>query len=185
VLWCEMRLSAFDVHYRAGWSSLKAVMLTDGNESVEPQERELAERAIREFEVCLSLRPDSWQCLWAIGKSRQAISDHRAALMCFEKAAAISASNVDVLREAGIAACALGESEVAVKYAMAALRLRPADSTLNANAAVAFVLAGDDVNAECFAQLALKLAPADRKNIEIVQLVQAVRSGDRARPLSL
>jgi CheY-like chemotaxis protein len=47
-----------------------------------------AEQAIAHFRECLSLVPTSWASVWATGKAKQAIGDHREALTWFERARA-------------------------------------------------------------------------------------------------
>jgi Flp pilus assembly protein TadD len=120
--------------------------------------------------------------MWGIGKAEQAMAHHHSALEYFERAAAIELANVDVWREAAIAASALGEAEKAVQYGMAALKLRPSDAGLHANAAVAFLLSGDDEQAEHFATRAQELEPGDTVNGRVLDLVRAVRNGSVERP---
>jgi Flp pilus assembly protein TadD len=177
--------TAFDDHYRAGWAILKRVALVGTNRQPQDSARRDAEQAVAHFRECLSLQPTSWACMWAIGKAKQAMGDHREALTWFERAAAIESENADIWREAAIAAGALGDATKAVQHAMAALKLKPDDAGLHANAALGFLLAGDDSEAERMPHRACELAPDDTVNRAVAEIVRSVRTGARKRPQSL
>src|SRR3954471_270765 len=94
----------FDDHYQKGWALLKGVMLVGANPQRNESPRADAEQAVAHFRACLALEPTSWPCMWATAKPKQAMGDHREALVWFERAGAIESGNVDIGREAAIAA---------------------------------------------------------------------------------
>ena len=180
-----MQSDTFDEHYRQAWNLLKPVMLSGANARAQQSVRDECERAVAHFRECLSFQPRSWACMWGMGKAEQAMGNHRKALACFEDAGAIETANADVWREAAMEACALGEANKAVRYAATALKLRPTDAGLCGNAAIAFLLAGDDDQAGHLANRACELSPNDAANRRIREMVHAVASGARDRPRSL
>jgi tetratricopeptide (TPR) repeat protein len=175
----------FEEHYREGWTLLKQVMRIGTNPPLADPVGHVGEQAIAHFRRCLALEPRSWACMWGLGKAHQAVGNHSEALKAFVSAAALETQNADIWREAMISACAIGAAKQAVMYATAALSLRENDSGLHANAALAFMLDGEDEQASRLAAQALQLDPDDAANLRTSELVRAVAIGARERPRSL
>ncbi|MFZ0700525.1 MAG: tetratricopeptide repeat protein [Candidatus Acidiferrales bacterium] len=104
--------------------------------------RSKLDNALQLFSRVIDLNPDNWSAMWFVGKIHQRYGDQSAALEWFARAHDLSAGQVDVLREASLCAMELGRSKEAISYASSALRVRPGDAGLQANLALAFLLAG-------------------------------------------
>ena len=159
--------------------------MVSGARAASSAEAQKAEEARDHFSTCLVVMPQSWQCMWAMGKACQLLGEQRVALGWFERALMVERGNPDVFREAAAEALALGEAAKAVQYAEEAQRLRPVDAGLQANLALAYMLAGRDGAAVEAAERAHSENPADVKNKKVLALVVAVRDGQRKRPTSL
>lgn len=130
---------------------IKEAMQIVGNEIIihghpRPSEATLSVRsqldhALRLFSRVIELNPSNWSAMWFVGKIHQRFGDHSVALEWFARAHTLNPGQVDVLREASLCAMELGRSKEAVPYASAALSLRPSDTGLQANLALALLLA--------------------------------------------
>lgn len=131
--------------FQDGSELVKGELLLTGSRApacVDQSCRARLERALCLFARVLEINPKNWAAMWLAGKLHQRLGDDSAALAWFSKAHSENPSQPDVAREASICAMALGRSTDAIYYAQRALHSKPSDSGLQANLALAFLLAG-------------------------------------------
>jgi Flp pilus assembly protein TadD len=112
------------------------------------------ERGIELFARVLELNPKNWSAMWLVGKVYQRFGDQSAAFKWFVRAYEVNPSQIDVAREASLCAMSLGRSEEAISYAHRALESQPSNGGLQANLALAFLLAGQLNAAKTFSDKA-------------------------------
>jgi Flp pilus assembly protein TadD len=103
----------------------------------------------------------------------------------FTRAHDTNPSQVDVAREAGLAALDCGAIDQAVRLCFAAVRLAPDDLGLQANLSLAYLLAGDDERASECAKVAVRGAPEDKISKAVHNFVGDVVAGRKKRPKKL
>src|SRR5262245_40318627 len=130
-------------HYERGWSLLKAA-IAKGPRVLSVAEGELIDEAKAHLMHCLSMLPDSWQCMWGMGKACQQLSAYKLALAWFERALTLEHTNDNVFREAALEALALGDASKALHFSSEAIHLNAKDAGLCANLALAHMIAGQD-----------------------------------------
>ena len=113
-------------------------------------------RAIQLFTGALELNPANWSAMWLIGKAYQRLADHSSAFVWFVRAQAVNPLQADILREVSISAMYSGRSEEAISYAREALGFQPSNDGLQANLALALLLAGKLQEARVAIDKALK-----------------------------
>jgi tetratricopeptide (TPR) repeat protein len=173
---------------RKGWSIIEERLIVDGKPSLRPPgwfERWRLRRAVRCFEQALEINSEGWQSMWALGKIHQRLGSHAAAFEWFSRAHVLNPTQVDVAREAGLAAMDCEKIAEAVVLCRAAVTNRPGDAGLVSNLALACCLAGDDVMAEQCAEEAVQRRPDDRISATVLRFVREVKSGSRTRPKRL
>jgi Flp pilus assembly protein TadD len=99
-------------------------------------------KALRMFERVVELMPESWNSMWLAGKTTQRLGDVEKGFWWMERAYHANAEQVDVAREASMMAMDLGRSDAAIGYAHRATQLEKDDAGLEANLALAYLLAG-------------------------------------------
>jgi Flp pilus assembly protein TadD len=104
--------------------------------------RSKLERALQLLARVLELNPANWSAMWLAGKIHQRLGNQSKAFALFVQAYQINQSQPDVAREASLCAMALGRSEEAIHYAQVAFQSQPSNNGLQANLALAFLLAG-------------------------------------------
>ena len=104
--------------------------------------RSKLERALQLFVRVLELNPKNWGAMWLVGKVHQRLGDQSAAFTWFVRAYGVNPSQADVAREASLCAMSLGRSEEAIAYARSAVESQPSNGGLQANMALALLLAG-------------------------------------------
>lgn len=144
--------------------------------------RREVKKGIHLYKQALKINPRGWSSMWALGKLHQRLGAHMDALEWFTKAHQIKPDQVDVLREAGLAALSVGAKDEAQKLCFAAVRLAPDDLGLQSNLALAYLIGGDDEHAEECARVAVSRAPRDVSSQAVLLLVQEVRHGKKKRP---
>jgi predicted Zn-dependent protease len=120
------------------------IIIQGVQEPHEPTElvRSKLDHALELLSRVIELNPNNWSAMWFVGKIYQRYDDQSTALEWFVRAYNLNPSQVDVSREASLCAMAIGRSEEAISFASRALKARPGDSGLQANLALAFLLAG-------------------------------------------
>ncbi len=175
--------NAYDELFREATDALSTIIHLHGA----PLRRPLfwrfrARRAVAKLRQCLILEPQSWPCLWFIGKAYQALGDHARALRAFIDAAQFPHGNPDVFREASVEACSMGDGAVAVAMAQRAVEHGPRDAGLLGNLALAYLVAQDVPSAKGAIAGALELAPDDPVNRNVDRLVRSVAEGRQPCP---
>jgi Flp pilus assembly protein TadD len=148
------------------------------------KESELRE-GIRLLQRAVAIQPRSWPAYWLIGKGHQTLGDHRMAYEAFRKAAALVTGNADVPRELCLECLHLGMFAEAVDVARVAVRTERSDPGLQANLALALLLAGDVDEALDQAEQAVARRPKDEINRNLLTIIQEVKDGRRPQPRTL
>jgi tetratricopeptide (TPR) repeat protein len=144
--------------------------------------RRRARRGIEHMISCLEIVPDSWQCMYNIGKAYQAMDDYVAGLAWFEKAFDLNKENPDIAREASLCCLALGVGETALKFAEAASNLAPENAGLLSNLALALVLNGQVPKAANTAGLAIAKDPDNPICMHVFQYINDIQTGAIPHP---
>jgi len=129
------------------------------------------ERALSLFARALELNPENWSTMWFVGKVHQRLGDYSTGFKWLSRAHGINPSQADVAREASICAMYLGRSEEAISYARSALQSQPSNNGLQANLALAFLLAGRLDEARAAIDKAVAGDPADTISQTIREMV--------------
>jgi len=136
-------------------------------------------KAISLFEQTLQIAPANWSAMWIMGKIYQRMGDDATALEWFTQAHRIKRTNPDVAREAALCAMNLGRAKEAVEFSAAAIELKPNDSGLVANLALALLLDNKPQEAKQKAEVAVSANPSDVVSVNVLRLINDVISGRR------
>jgi Flp pilus assembly protein TadD len=129
--------------------------------------------------------PRNWAAYWIEGKAYQALDDPQAANRSFETAYGLHPSHPDVAREYAHSCLALGHFEEAIDATRHAIALAPDDAGLQANLALAYLLAGQNQDAARTISVSLSMNPTDKISQRLKQVIDDVLSGQRAQPRTL
>ena len=129
-------------------------------------------KALGMFERVVELIPDSWNSMWLAGKTAQRLGDDEKGFEWMERAYHANAEQVDVAREASLMAMDLGRADAAIVYAHRATQLEKDDAGLEANLALAYLLAGKLTEAHAAIGRALELDGNDKISKLIAELVE-------------
>ena len=140
--------------------------------SVDRSTRTNLERALKLFARVLEIHPENWSAMWFLGKIHQRLGNYPAALTWFVGAHGISPSQHGVTREASICAMHIGRSQDAFRYALAALQAQPSNFGLQANLALALLLANRLDEAKSAIDISLVGDPSDVSSQTIRLMVQ-------------
>jgi hypothetical protein len=168
----------------------QASTLIDGliilsNEAPAPLERQQhlrLEQAIPLFEEVVRLDPHNWAAMWLLGKIYQRLVNHEQSLNWFARAHRVNPDQVDVAREASVAAMELGRPVEAIPFCECAIEINPDDPGLRANHALALLFAERPTEARGAAEEALRRDPADEVTAQIVRFIGEVLDGKRPCP---
>jgi tetratricopeptide (TPR) repeat protein len=133
----------------------------------------------------VALQPRSWPAHWLIGKAHQALNDHTRACEAFRQATRLCQDNPDVPRELCLECLQLGQVQEAVQAARLAVRADRSDPGLQANLALALLLAGDFGEALAQAEQAAARSPQDEINHNLLAVIREVKDGRRPPPRTL
>jgi len=147
----------------------------------EPDLRE----GIRLLQRAVALMPGSWPAHWLIGKGYQALGEHQRAYEAFRQATRLHQENADVPRELCLECFQLGKFTEAVQAARLAVRIERSDPGLQANLALALLLAGDVEEALGQAEQAAVRDPKDEINRNLLSYIREVKEGRRPPPRTL
>jgi len=150
----------------------------------EEREAELQE-GIRLLQRAIAIVPGSWPAHWLIGKGHQALGDHQRAYEAFRQAASLTQQNADVPRELCLACLDLGKHAEAVAAARFAMQIERFDPGLQANLALALLLAGDINEALDQAEQAAARSPEDEINRNLLVIIREVKEGRRRQPATV
>ena len=144
---------------------------------------------LQKAEKCLTkalqIQPNSWSALWLRGKIFQRRGEYTEALEQFRRAHELNPEQPDVVREAGLTAMDLGDAEAGVYFCERAVALKPDDSGLFANLALAQLFAGQRKKALASAQKAVQRNPDDGISRQVLTVIEEVRAGKRTAPKTL
>jgi tetratricopeptide (TPR) repeat protein len=140
------------------------------------------ERALQLYARVLEINPSNWSAMWLVGKIHQRFGDNSTALAWFSRAHRINPLHADVAREASICAMALGRSEEAISYACVAMQSQPHNSGLQANLALAFLLADKLDDAKVTIEKAILSDPKDKMSQTIRNMVDHFIDGGKRPP---
>jgi cytochrome c-type biogenesis protein CcmH/NrfG len=166
--------------YRRGWDLAKPHLLLGAG----PGAGRLGWRARRELmsaidslQTALSIAPNNWPTLWALGKIYQRLHQPREALDMFERAYTLNPGNADILREAAEAAMGVNDGPRAVRYCEIAIAANPQDPGLVANLALAYLVDRQVDQALAAAEQAVERDPSDDASKCVLGMVRDVQSG--------
>jgi tetratricopeptide (TPR) repeat protein len=129
-------------------------------------------KALRMFERVVELMPESWNSMWLAGKTAQRLGDVEKGFWWMERAYHANAEQVDVAREASMMAMDLGRCDAAIVYAHRATQLEKDDAGLEANLALAYLLAGKLELAQAAIGKSLALDRNDAISKTIAEMVE-------------
>ena len=176
-----------DALVKKGWLLLKKYALLNGRHSAKIGwlKKWRLKRAIQIYVEALRILPDSIASKWALGKIYQALGDQTASLSWFEEALALEENNVDICREASLAAMSCGYFPKALVLCDKAIELEPEDAGLYCNRAIALMFLKRDAEAIESVAFSLKLCPNDQITLHVRNVLHAVVDGIRSRPQSV
>lgn len=140
------------------------------------------QRAFRELEKIVEVYPQSWSAMWFAGKIQERLGSPEGYLKWLARAYQANPSQLDVAREASMAAMNLGRNHDAIAYAHRALQIAPADAGLHSNLALAFLLAGKIPQAQESIAQALTVSPHDKISISVAEMIHHFSTSGNAPP---
>ena len=184
----DTEIQRHNAQYKRGWALARPHMILAGARG-RPKPSVIARwrlrRAIRCFTEVLTLAPENWAALWALGKVYQTLGDSGTALDCFARAYTVNPSHADIVREAGATAMDIGKGDEALRFCKTALALKPEDAGLLANVALAHLICGQRGEALSLANQAVLRDPSDAVSRGVLKLIREVADGRRPQPHTL
>jgi tetratricopeptide (TPR) repeat protein len=172
--------------YRRGCDLLDRHMTLHGREPAHSPAKEAEVReGIRCLQRAVAIQPGSWPAFWLIGKGYQALDDHPRAYEAFHQGTRLCRENADVPRELCLECLHLRKFTEAVEAARLAMRVKRSDPGLQANLALALLLAGDVGEALDQAEQAAARSPQDEINAALLGIIREVKDGRRPQPRTL
>jgi tetratricopeptide (TPR) repeat protein len=138
--------------------------------------------AVALYKRVLDMNPTNWSAMWLIGKVHQRFRELPEALTWFERSHQANPSQPDVVREASICAMEIGSAEKAIEYSLCAAQLKPSDTGLRANLALAYLLAGRTTEAQKSINEALAAGPTDKISQTIASMIGHFATNGRVPP---
>ena|SRR5436190_4867175 len=139
-------------------------------------------RALSLFERALELNPENWSAMWLAGKVHQRLGEETTALSWFERAYQVNPSQPDVAREASLLAMDVGRSDAAIVYAFRATQIEPESAGLQANLALAYLLAARVGEAQKSIESSLSIDGSDTISQTIKEIIGHFASTGRKPP---
>src|SRR4051812_45923852 len=147
------------VYQRGSDLVMKHIDLHDREPVPSPTREAEVREGIQLLQRAVALEPKSWPAYWLIGKGHQALEDHPRAYEAFRESTRLCKHNADVARELSLECLHLSKFPEAVEAAQLALLLKRTDPGLQANLALALLLAGDVDGALDYAEEAVARDP--------------------------
>ena len=119
-------------------------------------------RAARKLEHVVQAYPDGYSSMWFLGKIYERLNDPERYFSWMARSYEANPSQPDVAREASMAAMNLGRTDDAVAYAFRAAQVGQQHAGLQANLALAYLLAGKFKLAKEAIGKSLESAPNDK-----------------------
>jgi tetratricopeptide (TPR) repeat protein len=163
----------------------KHLTLHDREAAPAPAREAEVREGIRLLQQAVALEPRSWPAHWMIGKGYQALDDHQGAYEAFRRAARLCQDIADVPRELCLECLQVGQFAEAVDAARRAVRIERSNPGLQANLALALLLAGDVDAALDQAGQAAARDPQDEINRNLLAVIREVKGGRRPQPRTL
>jgi tetratricopeptide (TPR) repeat protein len=145
-------------------------------------EKRTIRKGVALFEEALAAVPDHWPMLWTLGMSLRALGEEEAALPRFRRAYELNPGQADVGREYAAQCMRLGRAEDGVRICREVHARFPADAGLQANLALALLIAGAVEEALSVGQAALARNPSDGITRSLVDYIGKVKAGRVPRP---
>ena len=145
-------------------------------------EKRTIKKGVALFEEALAAVPDHWPMLWTLAMSLRALGEEEAALPRFRSAYELNPGQPDVGREYAAQCMRLGMAEEGVRVAREVHGRFPEDAGLQANLALALLIAGAVEEALAVGQSALARDPADGITRSLVDYIRQVKAGQVPRP---
>ena len=147
--------------------------------------RDELNRGIFLLQRVVEINPRNWSAYWVLGKAYQSLNDSSSACDAFGKSFEIQKENPDVAREYMFECLNLGRAEDGIAAARRAVELKPNDSGLLANLALAYLIGGRLDDALSNVDQSLMLEPDDTVTQALKKLALEVQQGKRAQPTSM
>ena len=168
-------------YYQKGCDLIQPFMVLHGEEIKTPQKKKISE-GIMYLDVVTQINPDNWAAFWFKGKGYQALNDSSSAYNEFNASYSIQKENPDVARELMFECLNLGKPDEGIQIAKEALSLKPDESGLIANLALALLIKGDLDEAMLQIDKAISLDPSDEINRNVKTFIREIESGKRKQP---
>lgn len=172
-----------DAIYRLGSGLISPSMQLHGQEhKLTRKTRQQVATGIGYLDAVTAYNPLNWAAFWIKGKGYQAMGDHAAAHREFGASYRIEKNNADVAREYAASCLELGLAADAVEATRHAIQRSPQDAGLQANLALALLLAGNTAGAEAAIRRALEMSPKDQISMAVDKVIVDVIAGRRRPP---
>ena len=180
----EQQISDFNTAYNNGCKKMEGIVILDDYRpnSIGFFEKIKAKKAIKYFEEALAIFPESFQCLFFLGKIYQRTGNYSKSLACFELAMEYEKENHFIPLEASLVAMNLNLIEKAIEYSNEGLKRKPNDIALLGNQAMNLLIAGLDNEAKATIEKALQINSNDQVNKNVHNIIVSVINGKRVRP---
>ena len=115
------------------------------------------DRALRDFERALEIKPNEWRALFEIGNVALRTGRYPEAISSFKRAADIEAKNADLLNNLGLAYSECQEPQKSIGCYRRAVELNPRHASSHNNLAVELYNTGDHEGALVQASIAVQI----------------------------
>lgn len=173
---------------------LPYLQLEDG-EKGDPELSELyLKKGVEGLILVLKEYPSNWKVRWMLGKAKQAQGLHEEAYSQFLIAHAnfkktifdgpteIPVPTIDVMRELSLECLRTNRIKDAIYYCQMAIEFDPDDNTLWSNMAISHLLNSNLTECEKWAKKSLKALPNDVPTLNILKILEEIKSGKRDMP---
>ena len=137
------------------------------------------------LQQAIGMNPYSWQSYWILGKIFQRLEENAKAIKYFKKALEIDPDQESVLREAGLTALNLGDSESAIAFFSEALKNNSNNVGLIANLSLAFLFNGNIEKSINLIETAISKDPKNNISKNIKDLILKIKNGKKILPKTL
>jgi tetratricopeptide (TPR) repeat protein len=173
-----------DALFRQAGELIEGLIILHGvaHGALDDEGRRRLDEAIVLYEEVVRINPRNWAAMWQLGKVHQRLAQYERGLEWFARAHRVDPDQVDVAREASIAAMDAGRPEEGVEFCRRALQVKPDDAGLRANFALALLFSGRPGEAQVVAAEALEREPGDEITAHLVAIIDEVVAGKRPCP---
>jgi tetratricopeptide (TPR) repeat protein len=183
---CETIGDDHDALYRRGVGLIDPYMKLAGRTAAPAEDRDRNLRAgIACLDRALALAPSNWAALWIRGKAFQSLGEHQSAADSFGRAYQIQSANPDVGRELVVELLETRVFARAVDIAEQLAVQHPQNAGLQANLALAQLMAHNLPAALKAIDEALRLDPSDPITTALKRRIDEIAAGRRPQPMTL